>query len=60
MFWTVVREKEAVKRGKLPIQSQKSMGAEAFAKFHAAKAKQKRGGVCRVEKSHCASKKTVN
>jgi len=32
MFWTVVREKEAVKRGKLPIQSQKSMGAEAFAK----------------------------
>jgi hypothetical protein len=22
MFWTVVREKEAVKRGKLPIQSQ--------------------------------------
>jgi len=33
MFWTVVREKEAVKRGKLPIQSQKSMGAEAFAKL---------------------------
>lgn len=39
MFWTVVRgDKKPEKRGKLPTQSKKSMGAEAFFRFHSNRA----------------------